>query len=258
MLVTDGTYCFIFYESSIGAYLEETGLIPQEINGHGAILENVYNITPKKFESINLGSLGLEYERFLDYFYIIKRVGEAHLQIAIDMLFECIADRYDRLIDTRRNIENIRVLKEYLISLHGSLDGSLIVDYGCGTGLSKEIFDDENLKLIGIDRCSKMRHLASNRGLKTLSPSQLKELQLDSIDCGFFSYVLHFSPSFGDLELLWSRVRPGGTLVGNFHKSIAINEYLEFFSGLEANILPLESKLELKRHGPYVAFIKET
>lgn len=257
-LVTDGTCCYIFYESAIGLYLERVGLIPKEINSNSVISENIYNITPKEFETISLESIGLEYERFLDYFYIVKRIGEDHRQIAIDALFECIADRYDHLIDTRRNIENIRALKGYLTDLHGTLNGALIVDYGCGTGLSKKVFDDKKFKLIGIDRCSKMRYLASIRGLKTLSPDQLREFQSGSIDCGFFSYILHFFPSFDDLELLWSRVKLGGALVGNFHKDNGINEYSEFFSKLGADTLLLGSQLELKCHGPYVAFIKQT
>src|SRR5208282_6225038 len=137
-------------------------------------------------------------------------------QELIDEFFELIGDDYESLVDTNRNVENIRNLLRILASISKRLDGSMILDYGAGTGLALKPAAEFNVQLIGIERSPVMSRRAIARGMTVWTPGELARQPRESLPNAFASYVFHLLPHTNGLRLLWSRLRPGSALAANF------------------------------------------
>ena len=200
-----------------------------------------------------------EAPRYLfDKFHLwISRNDRGRWQKLLDKFFGLIADEYEALIDIPRNIENISNLLGFLSSLVGPLSHALVVDYGCGTGLSIRPGRETSVTLIGVDRCPRMRAIATSRGMLTWSPGDLARQLSGSVHAAFASYVLHLLPETHGLRLLWARLKPGGVLVANFHKGQGIELVADCLSEQHALIRRLDSPAGAQRHGPYFAYVKQ-
>lgn len=200
----------------------------------------------------------LKAHRYLDKFYLWTPENDSRRrQDVLDRFFELIANEYESLIDVQRNIENIRNLFEFLCELIDPIEGSIIVDYGCGTGLSIEPASGLDIELIGVDRCPTIRQIAASRGMKVWSPGELARQLNSPVHGAFASYVFHLLPHTYGLRLLWKRLKPGGVLVANFHKNQGIELVDSCLEERGGTIRQLHSPSGSERHGPYVAYLKE-
>lgn len=196
--------------------------------------------------------------RYLDKFYLwTPEYPLERRQEVLDSLFQQIASEYESLVDVQRNLSNIRNLLTLLGQFVHPLSGSLIVDFGCGTGLSVGPASAYNVKLIGVDRCPKMRQIAASKGMTVWSPGQLAQQPRNSIDGAFASYVFHLLPDTHGLRLLWSRLRVGGALVANFHKNEGLKLVEACVRDLKGLVVRLPHNVDGGSHGTYVAFRKE-
>lgn len=196
--------------------------------------------------------------RYLDKFCIWTPIDDLKKrQEVLDGFFQLIASEYESLVDIRRNTDNIKNLLTILNQLLNPLHDSLIVDYGCGTGLSIIPASSFNIRLVGVDRCPKMRQIAASKGMKVWSVGQLARNSKSSIDGAFASYVFHLLPDTHGLRLLWSRLRPGGVLVANFHKNQGIDLVNSCIKELQGSILHGHLLPDVERHGSYGAYRKE-
>jgi SAM-dependent methyltransferase len=196
--------------------------------------------------------------RYLDKFYIWTPAEDLeHRQKVLDKFFQIIAEQYELLIDVGRNLENINNLLGFLSDMLDPINGSIIVDYGCGTGLSVGLASNLNIKLIGVDRCPKMRQISASKGMTVWSIGELARQLPNSLDGAFASYVFHLLPHTKGLELLWSRLRPGGIIAANFHKNQGVELVETCIRNLRGSIINLPNPAESERHGSYVAYKKQ-
>jgi SAM-dependent methyltransferase len=196
--------------------------------------------------------------RYLDKFYIWASESDLeHRQKVLDKFFQIIADQYESIIDVPRNLENINNLLGFLDDLLNPIDNSTIIDYGCGTGLSVGPASKLNIKLIGIDRCPKMRQISASRGMTVWRIGKLAQQPPNSLDGAFASYVFHLLPHTRGLQLLWSRMRPGGILTANFHKNEGVELVETCIRELQGSIINLPVPPGSERHGSYVAYKKQ-
>jgi predicted TPR repeat methyltransferase len=182
-------------------------------------------ITPHE---LHIGSTA--YVRRLDQFYL----PEQHDAATTDAFFTQIADDYDGLVDAERNISNlVNLLREIMRRSDAGGRPLRILDFGCGTGLSKvaltRIADSTtNINLLGFDRCARMRETAMRRGLQVLPVAACADLQnlgeSEPFDGAVASYVFHFGVDDVCFNALHGVLRRGGTLAGNYHN--ATNEAL--------------------------------
>jgi trans-aconitate methyltransferase len=167
-----------------------------------------------------------------------------------------ISENYDSLVDVERNCHNISNLIGFLSERIDINKTATVMDYGCGTGLSVRALPNPGLRIIGFDRCSKMRMIAASRGLEVWSPDELVLQPTDFFAGAFASYVLHLHPHTLELELLWARLRSDGIFVANFHKNRGIEFANVLMRGLGATVKVLESPADSEIHGTYVAYLK--
>jgi precorrin-6B methylase 2 len=195
-------------------------------------------------------------ERYLDRFYIYSSNKE-NRQVILDVFFEFVAVNYDLLVDVERNEDNIRNLVSFLSRFYILGKESVILDYGCGTGLSVEACSKSIFTLVGFDRCEKMRQISRNRGLKVLTFEEIASYKNCAFAGIFASYVFHLQPNLSELKLIWTKLQTNGVLVANFHKNKGIEEASDCISKLGgfAEILDCPSG-NAKRHGSYVAYRK--
>lgn len=196
--------------------------------------------------------------RYLDKFHLLTRTDDTESrQKVIDTFFGLIAREYESLIDVQRNIDNIRTLLQFIKELADLPEGSTIVDYGCGTGLSIQLALEFNITLIGVDSCPTMRQIARSRGMITLSIGELARKPNNSLNGAIASYVFHLLSQPHGLRLLWSRLKPKGVIVANFHKNQGIEMVNSYIEELKGSVQLLKSPNGFERHGTYIAYLKK-
>lgn len=196
--------------------------------------------------------------RYLDKFHLLTRIDDIESQQKVlDAFFRLIASEYESLIDVQRNLDNIRNLLQFVKELVDPPEGSTIVDYGCGTGLSIHLAPEYNFTLIGVDSCPTMRQVARSRGMMTLSIGELARKPKNTFDGAIVSYVFHLLRQPYGLRLLWSRLKSKGVIVGNFHKNQGIEIVNKCIQELEGSMQLLKSPSEFERHGTYIAYFKK-
>jgi predicted TPR repeat methyltransferase len=211
--------------TSVGA-VQQTNLVATPFGD--VIVCNLSLDTVIAPHELHIGSTA--YVRLLDRFYL----PEQHDAATTDAFFTRIAHDYDGLVDAERNIGNlVKLLREIMRRSDAGGRPLRILDFGCGTGLSKvaltRIADSTtNVNLLGFDLCARMRETARRRGLQVLPAVACADLQnlgeSKPFDGAVASYVFHFGVEGVCFNALHGVLRPGGTLAGNYHK--ATNEAL--------------------------------
>jgi len=175
----------------------------------------------------------------------------------LDGFFALIADDYDSLVDAARNVHNIRSLFGKLNELIEIGPDTVVIDYGCGTGLFLRALPSLAKQVVGVESCPAMRDIAGKNGMRVLSVDDLALEPEGSVAGALASYVFHFDPDPHGLHLLWSRLRPGGTVVANFHKGNCVDHISAILSAKGGLVRKLPSVGHPYDHGPYLAFTKK-
>ena len=206
--------------------------------------------------TLNLPS-NLILNRYLDLFFILIQIDDNELsQEVVDSFFEYIANTYDDIVHVNQNIENISNLIEIIKQNNTISEDSILLDYGCGTGLVTKLKEYRSLMIYGYDNCPTMRSISERRGLTVLSEDELygnKQLMFDSI---YASYVFHLYFDEKGFELIWSRLKSNGMIVGNFHKGRGVDRISNFMRDLD----PLHQIIQYgssDKHGAYIGFLKK-
>jgi len=211
---------------------------------------------PHDVERLQREKRGFDLSRYLDRFYVCVRPHDTHRrQRILDILFDCAAPEYEQLINPNQNRENIFQLLAALEAACGPLAGKLVIDFGCGVGLSKQAAQEFGVRLVGFDRCPRMRKQANAHGLEVWGPRHLAVAPKNSIDAAFCSYLFHLLPDLGSLRLLWLRLRVGGALAANFHKGRGLDRVADAF-GATASEHNIEGPQLMFAHGLYRLFIR--
>lgn len=176
----------------------------------------IYNISILGIENLRKRSVNcIEY---LDCFIIVLPVKYALQPVMWNDFYTYFGENYEKLIDVHLNIRCIDTLYAYLCEKVDVSNSTVILDYGCGTGLS--IAKSDNCILLGYEPNGKMRGQAVRRGMRVLDYQQLYLLPDFSIDAMFSSFVFHMGITGNDIQLLRRIIRREGVIVANFYKNI--------------------------------------
>jgi hypothetical protein len=161
------------------------------------------------------------YLRFVDRFYL----PAAPDPMVSAVLFDLIANVYDRLTSPDVNIETARILLREVLT-DCDVKAPRILDFGCGTGLALEAArriesHSDDLELIGTDVSQKMLELAARRGERVLRLDQWRALAHDSFDGAISAFVFHFGVPREDQNRIALQLRPGARLAANYFKASA-------------------------------------
>lgn len=196
--------------------------------------------------------------RYMDKFYICTAgTNSADRQVLLDQFFGLIADDYESLVSLSRNQENITNLLRFIADELGPFDRHVVMDFGCGTGLSLDVAQKLGVNLVGVDSCPTMRARAVARGMVVWSPSDLSKQPIGSIDAAFASYVLHLLPDMDALHELWEHLRVGGVFVANFHKNAGCDMISDSMVRMGACVDELSGPEGMAHHGAYRRFRKQ-
>jgi precorrin-6B methylase 2 len=225
-----------------------------QVAGYSTIIAKRYNA---EGVALYLASLGIgPFAQYLDRF-MIQLDGSEPCRGSLYVLFDLIAESYESIIDVRRNLENIRnMLLRLSTSLESLTDRSLIVDFGCGTGLSYEVAMSFGVQIVGIDTCPMMRRIASRKGMRVLSDESLHQTPRITADAVIASYIFHLVHDHEVLYALWQCINPRGKIVANFHKSVGINAVTEFVTSVGGSSEIIMSAASEFDHGPLIEFSK--
>jgi len=191
--------------------------------------------------------------RYLDNILVIlPNSNTVEHSIFWKLFFEYFASEYEELIDINNNKENIIFLYDALKKITCLSSDSLVLDFACGTGLSKEVIKDT--KLLGVDASKNMCKIANGKGLKTIDMETLCR-QTCCYDAIFSSYALHICYDTQTLSIIWNSLKSGKPLVANFHKNIGIDHVNKFILQEKGEVIEIKNNANAK-HGRYYAYVK--
>ncbi len=142
----------------------------------------------------------------------------------IEALFDSYADHFDTHLQQSLHYQVPTLIYE-AAKKHGKLSGAAVLDLGCGTGLTGELFKNEASLLIGVDISAKMLEIAAQKNIYAkLVQAELSIFlteQPDRFDVITAGDVLVYS---GDLMPIFSGIvqalKSGGVFVFNLEQGV--------------------------------------
>lgn len=155
---------------------------------------------------------------YLDSFVIVLP-DEYHEQNNLwKNFYKVFGSCYEKMIDVSHNTKCIEEMIAYINNVIDLNSSSMILDYGCGSGLSASISTNGNI--IGYEPVYEMRIQACQKGLQTLDAKEMKIIPNCYFDAVFSSYVFHMAVSEDSLEKILPKMKPGAIWIANYYKGI--------------------------------------
>lgn len=158
--------------------------------------------------------------RYLDRFLIILPTPIKEQQLFWERFYSLYSTEYLYIVDIEHNLSCIRYFKNLLNQCSVLYPQFKLLDFGCGPGLSLDVFGPEHL--VGYDNSPKMLAQAKARGLEVLSKKEFDRLPPCSFDGVIACYVLHLAIPEDDIMKLARVIKVGGILVANYYKNIGV------------------------------------
>ena len=209
-----------------------------------------------EFFKKNTDSHGLDVIRYFDCYYLLIPLTKKSIKNLYEEFFDYISHDYENLIDINRNQENIHNLLKIVKDYTNNQKGMVILDYGCGTGISQGIAKKSNVKIFGFDICLNMREIASKKGMIVWGEKDLWHQPENSIDAVISSYVFHFLIDDTYLKLLYKILKPNGIIVANFHKNKNRDFIDQSLNKIGFKIILTQMLEKNGGHGTYVIYGK--
>lgn len=204
---------------------------------------------------ITLSALpGWNVQRYLDVFYICTPVGSQSVLI-INSLLDEIAFQYDDFVDKNRNLSNIDTLLQLVCDYYVDTTAITVLDFGCGTGLSKQVANKYPLNIIGYDRSSTMEEIARNNGMTVITSADIKRKTF-CFDAIIASYVMHLLADYNAFIDALDCLKCGGIVACNFHKNYGYIELRDFMVAKFKNSIEFKLVDICDTHGTYVIIVK--
>lgn len=160
---------------------------------------------------------------YMDHFWLILPDDYFQQAVLWRDFYQCFGKYYENLIDDRCNIECIRMLVSHIDAGTESDQSKIILDFGCGSGLSTKV--PVQGKIVGYEPVEEMKKQAKQRGMELLTREDIQSMPDHTFDAVFSSYVFHMAVLEEDIELVLGRMKKGAVWVANFYKNINL-EYI--------------------------------
>lgn len=194
---------------------------------------------------------GLQFKILLDRFCLALPDEAADRELLFTEFFDWIANDYNNVVDCERNVQNIDNLCGLLARSGVGQTGHIVVDFGCGTGLSVRSGGCGQATIVGFDHSAMMRRIAEREGLTVWSEHDLSSQGPGSIHGAFASYTFHTRVGDEAIKLVVARLTSEGVFAANFHKSEGKEWAREVFASVGMH--PVLEDAD-GRHGPYAVF----
>lgn len=181
--------------------------------------------------------------RYLDHFILLLPHDTNKQSLFWSEFYKAFGLDYESLIDKDNNIKVIKGILNYLETITNLGKDSVVLDYGCGTGLAKSV--TEKYKLIGYEPVFEMRKQALQRGYTALDYNQFVTLQDNLFDAGFASYVFHMTINEKEVHEIKNKLKKGSLFLANYYKNINSDVVNNMFKKFDFEII----KLDLKTYG---------
>jgi SAM-dependent methyltransferase len=169
--------------------------------------------------------LGRRVQRVLDRVLLVWE--DDGVWAVASAFFESEAVAYGAMISEARNTRCATCLLEIARVQNGAGAGGLVLDFGCGTGVSTRAIADAGYEVCGFDASPAMRGAARVSGVRV--EDDLERLADESVTLVISCYVFHFGVREADLRALARIIRSGGVLAANFHKDAEVETaHLQF------------------------------
>gem|GEM_PF-5199684 len=200
--------------------------------------------------------LSLDVIRYFDCYYLLIPLTKKSIKNLYKEFFDYISHDYEHLIDINRNQENIHNLLKLAKDYINNQKRIVILDYGCGTGISQDIAKKLNMKIFGFDICPSMREIASKKGMIVWEEKDLWLQPENCIDAVISSYVFHFLIDDTYLKLLYKILKPNGIIIANFHKN-KNRDFIDLsLNKIGFKIIRTQISERKEGHGTYVIYGK--
>jgi SAM-dependent methyltransferase len=251
-LVSDRPVCFLIYH-------REHSEIVIDFTHSVSVTEfgdlRICRLDPAKLPP-DAARRGCEINRYLDRFHLLlSREDPVLRQQTLDLFFSFLEPDYESTVDVDRNENNIKILLEVVQGALGDISQAVLLDFGCGTGLSLGPARECGTTLVGFDTSEAMRSAARSRGMSVLTAERILSSDSLRFDGIIASYVLHLEPAEVWIRAAWSHLRPGGVFAANFHKHSGLDAFTRILRNFGAGVR-LVNPLEGERHGSFVLCTK--
>lgn len=153
---------------------------------------------------------------YLDCFILILPQEYVKQTLFWKKFYKVFGASYENMIDKSVNLECIKAMILHIDKKIKINSSSIILDYGCGSGLSMLI--PCKGEIVGYEPIYEMRKQAKSRGMRTISSNELKEIPEKYFDAVFFSYVFHMSVSEKNINYMMTKMKPNALWIANFYK----------------------------------------
>lgn len=190
---------------------------------------------------------------YFDRFWILLPASVKEQRTLWREFYKSYSAKYNQLIDCSRNLLCLRYFKQLLEEKLFTSRNRKVLDFGCGIGLSADIFSPD--ELVCYDKNTAMRDNTRKRGLVTINTSQFRILPPDSFDGCIACYVLHLAIDSDDLKQLARVLKGGGIIIANFYKGMQVDRVNRIF--IENGLTAEQIEGQQGRFGSIYAYRKQ-
>lgn len=164
---------------------------------------------------------------YLDRFWILLPTRIKDQRTLWREFYRVYSPIYNQLVDYSNNSLCLLYFKRLLEERLLPVENYKLLDFGCGTGFSADIFSPEKLVCYDIDR--EMRQKAQERGLVTINTTQFNALPSNTFNGCIACYVLHLAIDSYHIRQLAQVIKAGGVITANFYKGIHADRVSSIF-----------------------------
>ena len=165
---------------------------------------------------------------YLKHFWLLLPDSIQDQQLFWSQFYSLYSPTYLDLIDSTHNLACMYYFKTLLEKNVGPFSPEFkLLDYGCGPGLSAQIFGVKHL--IGYDNNSVMLKKATEQGLQIVDRQGFNNIQPCFFDAAFACYVFHMAIPESDIMNIVRVLKPDGVFIANYYKNFEIERVTSLF-----------------------------
>ena len=203
-------------------------------------------------QSLQVGGRG--WTRIFEEYYLASSSEGRAQGVLVGAFFDWLADRYNKEIDSSRNLACYEELYDTAKRLRGAAGVATVLDLGCGPGTILRSCIARSVEvLVGYDLSAVAARAAASAGL-TVMPRDVFLVGPARFDVALSAYTMHYACDLAEtLAAVQCNLKSGGVWALNFHKDIGLDAFL---ASLEPTQLRLTAHARGSAFGSIVAVTK--